>query len=207
MPRGLSSRGSVGPASSPRSASSSDSTLKGSGPGPARPPPNVWSPAGFMLSDAGAMRRQAGAGLARPGRRAEKVARGAIDPGLAAPPPAEPYKKAVPLSCAVIQSPRPLPREPGCPLASLTWEGRRDRQGWARLLGPSAPVPLPAPASLSRSSAGRARAPPVREVAEAPRGARGAGLGSPTRRNRRRARRRWTWRGNTGLDRARFLRG
>lgn len=64
--RGHSSRGSAGSESSPRSASSSDSTLKGSGPGPARPPPPVWSPAGFMPSDAGAMRRPAGAGLAGP---------------------------------------------------------------------------------------------------------------------------------------------
>lgn len=98
MPRGLSSRSCAGSESSPRSASSSDSTLKGSGPVPVRPPPHVLSPAAFMPSDAGAMRRPAGAGLAGPGKRDEKVARGRIAAGLAAPPPSQPYKEAVPLS-------------------------------------------------------------------------------------------------------------
>lgn len=68
-PRGLSSRGSAGSGPSRCCASSSDSTLKGSGPGPARSPPHVLSPGEFMPSDAGAMRKPAGAGLAGPGRR------------------------------------------------------------------------------------------------------------------------------------------
>lgn len=59
--RGLSSRGSAGSRPSPRCASSSDSTLKGSGPGPAPSPPHVRSPEGFMTSGAGAMRGPAGA--------------------------------------------------------------------------------------------------------------------------------------------------
>lgn len=57
-PGGLSSRGSAGSGPSMRSASSSDSTLKGRGQGPGRPRPHVLSPGVFMASDAGAMRRR-----------------------------------------------------------------------------------------------------------------------------------------------------
>lgn len=52
MPRGL-CRGCTGSEPSQRSASSNDSTPKGSGPGLARSPSYVLSPAGFMPSEAG----------------------------------------------------------------------------------------------------------------------------------------------------------
>lgn len=55
-PRGLSSWGCTGSEPSQRSASSNDSTPKGSGPSLSRSPSHVLSPAGFMPSKAGARR-------------------------------------------------------------------------------------------------------------------------------------------------------
>ena len=55
-PRGLSFWGCTGSEPSQRSASSNDSTPKGSGPNLARSPSHVLSPAGFMPSKAEAMR-------------------------------------------------------------------------------------------------------------------------------------------------------
>lgn len=97
-PRGLASRGSAGSGPSRCCASSSDSTLKGSGPGPAPSPPQVLSPDEFMTSDAGAMRQPAGAGLAGPGRRVAGAARRATAWDSEATPPSVPYKKAVSFS-------------------------------------------------------------------------------------------------------------
>lgn len=94
-PRGLFSRGSAG---RPLCASSRDSTLKGSGPGPAWFPPHVRSPDRFMTSDAGAIRGPAGVGLAEPSRR-EASQRTVRQPEtLAATPPFVAYKKASSLS-------------------------------------------------------------------------------------------------------------
>lgn len=122
-PRGLSSRGSAGSAPSQCSACSSDLTLKGNGPDPARSLLHVLSPTGFMPSDAGAMRWPAGAGLAGLSRRDVGPARRDTAGGSTAPPPSEPYKKAAPLSCPALQSPLSLPRGPRRPLVSLTREG------------------------------------------------------------------------------------
>lgn len=63
-PGGLSSPSSPGSEPRSRSASSSDSTLKGSGPCPMWPPPRAPSPSMFMSSVARAMHGMAGAGLA-----------------------------------------------------------------------------------------------------------------------------------------------
>lgn len=63
-PGGLSSPSSPGSEPDTRSASSSDSTLKGSGPCPTWPPPRAPSPSAFMSNVARAMHGMAGVGLA-----------------------------------------------------------------------------------------------------------------------------------------------
>lgn len=152
-PRGLSSRDSAGSGPSRCCASSSDSTLKGSGPGPARSPPHVLSLEEFMTSDAGAMRTPAGAGLAGPGRRVAGAARPATARDSERPRPPYPIKRRCPFH-------EPLSNRLGrCRVAQASIGfadpgGGKDREGRGRRLAPARPSraersPPGAPLALS----------------------------------------------------------
>lgn len=142
-PGGLSSPSSPGSEPRSRSASSSDSTLKGSGPCPMWPPPRAPSPSMFMSNVARAMHGMAGAGLA-----ARLVLSGRSDglfcqdPGLGGSRAHSAlYKKVVPLSCAATQWSFQSMCGPQCGLDSLLSGAGPTGRGVAAAWEPSAPRP------------------------------------------------------------------